>query len=214
MTPHQLAALPPSELAKVFRQALEAKNLSLTEDVFTQLEARFRRMSANTRGSGEFLDQFLDLANCPEVRAVRTKDPFLRVIERMEYLLEAAGDLSRAVTEEVFLRQVVESRERGREIVDALLAAAASQPTLGELAVRLETTPQNLSPVIRAFKAQGIVESSSYGRNVYLKLTPAGCALFQEEKLLASENVVSIVTKKKIPGKFVDANISRRALTA
>jgi DNA-binding MarR family transcriptional regulator len=204
MTPHELAALPPAGLADVFRNGLKQKDLSLVEDAFTQLETRFRRMSVNSQGSREFLDQFLNLAACPEVRAVRTRDPFLRIIERMEYLLEVAGDLARAITEEVFLRQVVDSRERGRDIVSALLASEASPPTLGELAAQLETTPQNLSPVIRAFKAQGIVEGSNHGRNVYLKLTQIGSALFTEKKRRI-EVTTMFGTKP---------NITKRALTA
>jgi len=139
-------------------------------DAFAQIESRFHR----TR---QFLDDFLPLGGRPEVRSLHVSDLLARCVTRLEHLLELAGDSARTVTEDAILRQIVESRERGFDFILTLASAPEHGLTAGDLAERLGITPQNLSPLITTFHAQGIVNRSKQGKNAFLTLTPAGRAL-------------------------------------
>lgn len=170
MTPHDLAAIDPPGLSDFLCAALERQDVDSAKDALAQIESRFHR-------GQRFLDDFLPLAGRAEVRALHLDDPLAQCVARLEHLLELAGDSARVVTEDAILRQIVDSRERGGDLIQALAAAPEQGLTAGELAQRLGITPQNLSPLIAVFHAQGIVNRSRQGKKAFITLTPEGRAL-------------------------------------
>jgi DNA-binding MarR family transcriptional regulator len=179
MNPHELAAMPAAELASHFRHALAQENRTLVSDAFTQLEWRFQRLTATIEGSQEFLDQFFTLGASAEVRRVHVADPLVRCAARLEYLLELAGERARTVTEATILRQIVESRARGYDMIEALAAAPEAGLTAGKLAKHLRISRSNLSPLIGTFYGYGIIDRKKHGKHVFLTLTPQGRGLLK-----------------------------------
>jgi DNA-binding transcriptional ArsR family regulator len=169
--------MPAAELASHFRHALAQKDLTLISDTFAQLEWRFLRLTATVEGSQEFLDQFFALGASPEVRRLHIDDSRVRCAARLEYFLELAGERARAVTEESLLRQVVESRARGFELIKALATAPQEGLPAGILAKRLRISRSNLSPLIGTFYGYGIIDRRKQGKHVFLSLTLYGRAL-------------------------------------
>lgn len=186
MDPHELRILSAAELSSLFCTALAQKTVTLANDVFTQLESRFHRLSSTAEGSQEFLEGFLVLAGGPEMRSFHISDPLTKCVARLEYLLDMAGERARAITSESSLRQIVASRERGFDLIRALSSAPEHGFTAGQLAARLRITPQNLSPLIRAFHAHGIVDRTQKGKNTFLKLTTDGRRLLASSQLALS----------------------------
>src|ERR1022692_4502951 len=113
MNPHELARLAAEELSSFFCNSLIQKDVADLRDAFTEIEARFLRVSADVSGCRQFLDAYLLLSGRPEVRAYHIRDPLARCVDRVEYLLDLAGGRARTVTGEAVLRQIVDSRERG-----------------------------------------------------------------------------------------------------
>lgn len=178
MNPNQLDAMSASELSEHFRWALQERRIAQAQDALAQLQSRFQRLTATIRGSQEFLDDFLPLGGSSEVRSLHISEPLAACITRLECLLELAGERARVQTEEATLHQIVASRERGLDLIRALSVTPNRRGlTAGELAVRLEVSPSNLSPLIRAFHVHGIIDRCQHGKNVFLKLTPQGRAL-------------------------------------
>jgi len=180
MNPDQLARLSALELSERLRKSLREKDLAAARDAFVQIQSRFDRLCGTTEGSRRFLDDFLPLVGKAEVRALHVGDAPTQLVARLEHLLELAGIRARAVTEEAVLRQVVDSRDRGLDLLKALAAAPQQGFRASELAGQLRITPQNLSPLLSAFHAHGLVDRSKRGRHVYVALTRQGRALLPE----------------------------------
>jgi DNA-binding transcriptional ArsR family regulator len=100
-----------------------------------------------------------------------------RCVARFEYLMELAGERARMQTSEETLHQIVESRERGRELIEVLGSAPMQGMIASELATKLGISPANLSPLIRLFNIHGIIDKKQMGKNVFLRLTVQGQAL-------------------------------------
>jgi DNA-binding MarR family transcriptional regulator len=192
MNPHQLEALSAGELSAEFRSALSARNVPRALDAFTQLESRFQRLTATIEGSQKFLDQFLLLGGSPEVRALHMDDACARCANRMEYLLELAGEHARSQTIETTLRQIVATRERGHDLLKALSLAPKQGLTAGQLAQKLRVKPSNLSPLIGKFSVHGIIDRSEQGKHSFLKLTPQGRALLEPVEVEENGNGTAV----------------------
>jgi DNA-binding transcriptional ArsR family regulator len=177
MNPHEIAALSSTELSTHFRQALAQQNVALALDLFTQVESRFQSYSASKEGSQQFVDEFLALDGSSEVRALHIDNRLQRCVARFEYLMELAGERARMQTSEETLHQIVESRERGRELIEVLGSAPMQGMIASELATKLGISPANLSPLIRLFNIHGIIDKKQMGKNVFLRLTAQGQAL-------------------------------------
>jgi DNA-binding transcriptional ArsR family regulator len=177
MNPHEIAALSSTELSTHFRQALAQQNVALALDLFTQVESRFQSYSASKEGSQQFVDEFLALDGSSEVRALHIDNRLQRCVARFEYLMELAGERARMQTSEETLHQIVESRERGRELIEVLGSAPMQGMIASELATKLGISPANLSPLIRLFNIHGIIDKKQMGKNVFLRLTVQGQAL-------------------------------------
>jgi hypothetical protein len=177
MSPHELTTLDPAHLSEVLCAALNGYSIDSARDAFLQIESRFQGLAKTAEGNREFLDAFLPLSGRPEVRSLHLEDALAQCVARLEYLLELAGEGAGAVTDEAILRQIVDSRERGFDLLHALASAPEHGLAAGDLAERLGITPQNLSPLITMFHAQGIVNRSKQGKNAFITLTEAGRAL-------------------------------------
>jgi DNA-binding transcriptional ArsR family regulator len=177
MNPHEIAALSSTELSTHFRQALAQQNVALALDLFTQVESRFQSYSASKEGSQQFVDEFLALSGSGEVRTLHIDDRLEQCVARFEYLMELAGERARTQSSEETLHQIVESRERGRELIEVLGSAPMQGMIASELATKLGISPANLSPLIRLFNIHGIIDKKQMGKNVFLRLTVQGQAL-------------------------------------
>jgi len=177
MSPHDLARLAPEDLSNFFFNSLVKKEVADLHDAFVELESRFLRVSNDIRGCRDFLDAYLLLSGRPEVRAFHIRDPLVECVARMEYLLELAGARARAVTSEAVLRQIVESRERGFDLIRKLAEAPDEGITAGDLANAMRISPQNLSPLLTDFHASGVIHREKRGKSVFVTLTPEGRAL-------------------------------------
>jgi hypothetical protein len=177
MDPHKLANLPAEELSSFFRDSLAKKKVTDVRDAFTQLESRFLRVAVDLPGSRKFLNSYLPLSGCPEVRPFHITDPLAECVARMEYLLELAGERAREISEEGLLRQIVGSRKRGFDLVRKLATAPEEGFTLDDLAAKMETSSQNLSPLITDFHASGVIHREKQGKSVFITLTPQGRSL-------------------------------------
>ena len=182
MNPHDLAGLSPEAISDVFRKSINENELQTAQDAFSELESRFDQLCGSKEGSRQFLNDYLPLTGSPEVRALHIPDPLARCAAKLEHLLELAGMRARAVDEEAILRQIVDSRERGQDLLNALAAASAQGLQAGELASRLKISPQNLSPILSAFHAHGLLDRTRRGRHVYVTLTRRGRSLASEPK--------------------------------
>jgi hypothetical protein len=177
MDPHELAGLASEELSSFFCNSLAKKEVGDLHDAFTELESRFVRVATDVSGSRRFLDAYLPLSVRPEVRALHMRDPLAECVARMEYLLELAGERAREVSGEAVLRQIVGSRKRGFDLIRKLATAPEEGFTLDDLAARMETSPQNLSPLITDFHASGVIHREKQGKSVFITLTPQGRSL-------------------------------------
>ena len=117
MNPYEVVRLTPEGLSSFFCTSLIQKNVADVHDAFMEIESRFLRVSTDVSGNREFLTAYLPLSGLPEVRAFHIRDPLVECVARMEYLLDLAGDRARAVTGEAVLRQIVESRKRGLDLI-------------------------------------------------------------------------------------------------
>lgn len=179
MNPHDLARLTAEELSSFFCNSLVKKDVADLHDAFMELESRFLRVSADVGGCRDFLDAHLPVSGRPEVRAVHISDPLVECVARMEYLLDLAGDRARDVSDPAVLRQLVESRKRGPDLIRKLATAPEEGLTLEQLAAKMETTSQNLSPLVMVFHASGVIYRQKRGKSVYITLTEKGRALLE-----------------------------------
>jgi DNA-binding MarR family transcriptional regulator len=177
MNPYEVVRLAPEELSSFFCSSLIQKDVADLHDAFAELESRFLRVSTDVGGSREFLTAYLPLSGLPEVRAFHIRDPLVECVARMEYLLDLAGDRARAITGEAVLRQIVESRERGFDLIRKLAEAPDEGITAGDLANAMRISPQNLSPLLTDFHASGVIHREKRGKSVFVTLTPEGRAL-------------------------------------
>jgi hypothetical protein len=177
MDPHELAVLTSEKLSSFFSNSLIQKEVGDLHDAFTELESRFLRVAADVSGSRKFLDSYLLLSGRPEVRALHIRDPLAECVARMEYLLELAGERARDISGEAVLRQIVGARKRGFDLIRKLATAPEEGFTLDDLAARMETSPQNLSPLITDFHASGVIHREKRGKSVFITLAPQGRSL-------------------------------------
>jgi len=91
--------------------------------------------------------------------------------------MELAGERARMQSSEETLHQIVESRERGREMLQVLEEAPVQGFTASELAGRMKISPSNLSPLIRLFYVHGVIDRNKLGKNAFLQLTQEGRAV-------------------------------------
>jgi DNA-binding transcriptional ArsR family regulator len=183
MSPHELARVSPHQLSEFLRKSLMDKDYSSAADAFTQIESRFEQGCSTMDGSRTFVDDFLPLADSPEIRALHVGEVPVRLAARLEHLLELAGTRARAVTDDAVLRQIVDARDRGMDLLKVLAAAPKYCLIAGELAKRLAITPQNLSPLLSAFHAHGLVDREKRSRNVFVTLMRQGRALLPETEV-------------------------------
>jgi hypothetical protein len=182
VSPHALLALAPADLGTALCNALTTQDLDSARDAFVQVESRFHSLCATPDGSQQFLDQFLPVTDQPEIRALRVADPLVQIVDRLEHLLDLAGERARVTTDAAILHQIVESRERGADLLRILATAPQQGLNAGDLAKRLEITPQNLSPLLATFHAHGIIERTKRGRHVFNTLTAHGGALLPPDE--------------------------------
>jgi DNA-binding MarR family transcriptional regulator len=192
MNPHELAVLSSQELSYNFRQALSRHDVALVLDIFTQVESRFQKYITSKEGSQKFVDEFLALCGSAEVKGLHVENQLQQCITRLEYLLELAGELARAQTSEETLLQIVESRERGPELIEVLGHAPMQGMIASELAEKLGISQPNLSPLIRLFSVEGIIDKRQIGKNVFLRLTGQGRGVLQRIKP-AEQNIFALV---------------------
>jgi len=177
MNPYEVVRLTPEGLSSFFCTSLIQKNVADVHDAFMEIESRFLRVSTDVSGSREFLTAYLPLSGLPEVRAFHIRDPLVECVARMEYLLDLAGDRARAVTGEAVLRQIVESRKRGLDLIRNLATVPEAGITAEDLAKAMGISAQNLSPLLMDFHASGVIYREKRGKSVYITLTPQGRAL-------------------------------------
>ena len=180
MNPHELARLSDHELSDYLLKSLREKDFPASGDCLVQIQARFDRLCATTDGCRQFLGGFLPLAGSPEVRALHPTDKAVEAVARLEHLLELAGIRARRVNDEAVLRQIVDARERGMDLLRVLAAAPRGGLAAGELATRLKISAQNLSPLLSDFHAHGLVDRMRQGRNIYVTLTRQGRTLLPD----------------------------------
>jgi DNA-binding MarR family transcriptional regulator len=183
MNPHSLARLSSPDLCAFFSSSLEKRDHAGARDALAQIETRFHRLSLTHSGSRQFLGDFLDLAGRAEVRARHISDPLIECVARLEYLLELAGEHARSLSQEDVLRQIVSSRERGRELMGVLASAPGEGLTNKEIAARLEVSLQNLSPLLSSFHGHGLVDRVKRGSSIFNLLTPQARALFSQAEV-------------------------------
>jgi DNA-binding MarR family transcriptional regulator len=177
MNPHELAHASPQELSSLFHNSLIKKDENGLRDAFTELESRFLSAFASIDGSGQFVDAYLPLSGLPDVASFHIRDPLMRYVNRLEYLLDLAGERSRSVTTGDVMRQIVKSRKRGSDLIRELAGAPSEGIALEELRAKMAITAQNLSPLITDFHASGIIQREKCGKSVFVTLTPEGRSL-------------------------------------
>ena len=177
MSPDDISRLTAPKLGALFCKALETKDIELAQDCILYIESRFLREGASITGSRQFVEDFLPVAGWKQVRALRQNDPLVRSVAQLEYLLELAGDHARTVSEEDILRQVVDSRERGRDVIEALADAPGAGYSTKDLAAKLGTSAPNLSPILSLLHAHGVLDRTKQGKHVFNTLTPRGRSL-------------------------------------
>jgi DNA-binding MarR family transcriptional regulator len=95
----------------------------------------------------------------------------------LEYLLNLAYVRASALDAQAVLRQIVESRERGFDLIRKLATVPEAGITAGDLANAMRISPQNLSPLLTDFHASGVIHREKRGKSVFVTLTPEGRAL-------------------------------------
>jgi DNA-binding MarR family transcriptional regulator len=187
MNAHELARLSPSSLMDFVCNALENQDVRSVRDGFTQLQARFERKCTSTDGSRQFLEDFVQLAGRREFRKHHTSDPACRFVAQIEHLLDLANVRASSINKQEVLRQIIDSRERGWELINALSAGPKSGLTSADLAGRLNISPQNLTPLVTVFEAQGLVNRTRQGRFIFVTLTSHGHELTNAEVEVSHE---------------------------
>ena len=174
----ELGALDAADLSSVFSDALAAQNRTLASDALAEIESRFRIATANAEASAQFVEQFLPLADQPSVRAQRPDNPLARSAERLELILELAGEKARRISRRDLMIQIVDSRKRGRDLVRALEEAPPEGLNSTALASALSVTSANLSPLLAIFHGHGIVTRVKRGAHFYNTLTDEAREVF------------------------------------
>ncbi len=153
------------------------------------MESRFNGQCTTAEGGRQFVEQFLPAVDQPEIRALRLENPLAQIVDRLEYLLEIAGERARATTELSILHQILDSRERGADILRALAEAPNQGINAGDLAKRLKISPSNLSPLLATFHAHGIIDRVRRGRHLFNTLTSQGRALLPHGETAAPQPI-------------------------
>ena len=182
MSPHELTALSAEELSTFFFNSLIQNQIADLRDALGEIECRFLRMSADARGSSDFLDAFMPLSGRAEVRAMHIYDPQVRSVERLEHLLDLAHQCASAKDAQAVLRQIVGSRKRGFDLVRLLADAPEEGFQIKVLSGKMKISHSNLSPLITDFHASGVIHREASGSSAYVRLTPQGRALLGAAK--------------------------------
>ncbi len=178
MDPIELRSLDAAGFCRYLSESIDSQDISGTSGALAELESRFGGASSSAEASARFVEDYLPVTDQPCFRALRIENPLARYAERVEFLIEMAGDRSRQVSGRDLMIQMVDSRRRGRKIVAALVDAPPEGIKTDALAKQLGTTAPNLSPVLALFQAHGIVARGKRGTLVFNSLSQEARAVF------------------------------------
>lgn len=183
MTTDELSALPYDQLVALARQSLGNSDL----EALRQLDSVFHQLFFNEARRGtqrsrtDFIAAMLKILDSNEAHGHPPAAELPRYLSRWEHL-DVLMDAFRGERDPLAEAQrLVASRNKGQGLLKEVARAGALGILAGELATRLDISPQQLSRLLGEFEANDIIERFPRGRSVFVCLGLRGQLI--EERL-------------------------------